>query len=46
MASLAGRALAGATVRTVSNGAAGATGAAAAGEEVASTATIIVIPAD
>lgn len=46
MASLAGRALAGATVRTVSNGGASATGGAAAAEDVASTATIIVIPAD
>ncbi len=45
MASLAGRALAGAGVRTVSNGTTGATGAAAA-EGVATTATIIVIPAD
>ncbi len=46
MASLAGRALAGATVRTVGNGAAGATGGAAAADDVAATATIIVIPAD
>ncbi|WP_310766426.1 PPE family protein [Mycobacterium sp. Z3061] len=46
MASLAGRALAGATVRTVSNGTAGASGGAAAAEDVAATATIIVIPAD
>jgi PPE-repeat protein len=46
MASLAGRALAGATVRTVSSGAAGAAGAGAAAEDVATTATIIVIPAD
>lgn len=47
MASLAGQALAGASVRTVSNGSAGVVGgaAAAAGEEAA-TATIIVIPAD
>jgi PPE-repeat protein len=44
MSSLAGRALAGAGVRTVSNGAAG-TAAAAAGD-VATTATIIVVPAD
>lgn len=44
MASLAGRALAGAGVRTVSNGTTGATSAAAEG--VATTATIIVIPAD
>ncbi|QLL05133.1 PPE family protein [Mycobacterium vicinigordonae] len=46
MASLAGRALAGATVRTVSNGTSGVSAGAAAGEDVASTATIIVIPAD
>ncbi|MFV0494520.1 PPE family protein [Mycobacterium sp.] len=50
MASLAGRALAGATVRTVGSGAAGAkTGAvsgADAAEDVATSATIIVIPAD
>lgn len=46
MASLAGRALAGATVRTVSNGAAGVSGGASAAEDVAATATIIVIPAD
>lgn len=46
MASLAGQALAGASVRTVSNGSAGVAGGAAAGEEVAATATIIVIPAD
>jgi PPE-repeat protein len=46
MASLAGRAMAGATVRTVSNGAAGITGGATAAEDVATTATIIVIPAD
>ncbi|CAM2859574.1 PPE family protein [Mycobacterium intermedium] len=47
MASLAGQTLAGASVRTVSNGTAGGVGggAAAAGEEAA-TATIIVIPAD
>ncbi|RUP04063.1 MAG: PPE family protein [Mycobacterium sp.] len=44
MASLAGRALAGATVRTVSNGT--VTGGATAAEDVAATATIIVIPAD
>lgn len=44
MASLAGRALAGAGVRTVSNGTTGASAAAAEG--VATTATIIVIPAD
>lgn len=46
MASLAGQALAGASVRTVSNGSAGVAGGTAAGEEVAATATIIVIPAD
>ncbi|AYE95997.1 PPE family protein [Mycobacterium paragordonae] len=46
MASLAGRALAGATVRTVSNGTAGVSGGATAAEDVAATATIIVIPAD
>lgn len=46
MASIAGRALAGATVRTVNSGTGGATGGVAAGEEVAATATIIVIPAD
>lgn len=46
MASLAGRALAGATVRTVSNGTAAATGGATAADDVAATATIIVIPAD
>lgn len=46
MASLAGRALAGATVRTVSNGAASASGGAAAADDIATTATIIVIPAD
>jgi PPE-repeat protein len=42
-ASLAGRALAGAGVRTVSNG---TTGLAAAADGVATTATIIVVPAD
>ncbi|MDM4139530.1 MULTISPECIES: PPE family protein [Mycobacterium] len=42
-ASLAGRALAGAGVRTVSNG---TTGLAAASDGVATTATIIVVPAD
>jgi PPE-repeat protein len=46
MASLAGRALAGASIRTVSNGAASISGGTAAAEEVATTATIIVIPAD
>jgi hypothetical protein len=46
MASLAGRALAGASIRTVSNGAAGISGGTAAAEDVATTATIIVIPAD
>ncbi|MCV7004331.1 PPE family protein [Mycobacterium gordonae] len=46
MASLAGRALGSATVRTVSNGTAGASGGATGAEEVAATATIIVIPAD
>lgn len=46
MASLAGRALAGATVRTVNNGTAGVSGGATAAEDVAATATIIVIPAD
>lgn len=44
MASLAGRALAGAGVRTVSNGTTGV--AAAAADGVATTATIIVVPAD
>ncbi|MCV7425828.1 PPE family protein [Mycobacterium montefiorense] len=44
MASLAGRALAGAGVRTISNGTTGASAAAAEG--VATTATIIVVPAD
>lgn len=43
-ASLAGRTLAGAGVRTVSNGTTGVAGAAADG--VATTATIIVVPAD
>ena len=43
-ASLAGRALAGAGVRTVSNGTTGV--AAAAADGVATTATIIVVPAD
>jgi PPE-repeat protein len=46
MASLAGRALAGASIRTVSNGATNISGGTAAAEDVASTATIIVIPAD
>lgn len=46
MASLAGQAMAGASVRTVSNGAAAITGGAEAAEDVATTATIIVIPAD
>ncbi|MFV8315524.1 PPE family protein [Mycobacterium sp. 23] len=46
MASLAGRALAGASIRTVGNGAAGSSGGAAAADDVATTATIIVIPAD
>ncbi|OBK29724.1 hypothetical protein A5634_17840 [Mycobacterium asiaticum] len=45
MASLAGRALAGASIRTTSSGASGASGGVAAAEEAA-TATIIVIPAD
>lgn len=44
MASVAGRALAGAGVRTVSNGTTGV--AAAATDGVATTATIIVVPAD
>ncbi|MCA2244514.1 PPE family protein [Mycobacterium sp. WUMAC-067] len=44
MASVAGRALAGAGVRTVSNGTTGV--AAAAADGVATTATIIVVPAD
>jgi PPE-repeat protein len=44
MSSLAGRALAGATVRTVSNGTQ-ATGSAAA-DDIATSATIIVVPAD
>ncbi|GAB1816446.1 PPE family protein [Mycobacterium sp. MUNTM1] len=44
MASLAGRALAGAGVRTVSNGTTAV--AAAANDGVATTATIIVVPAD
>ncbi len=46
MASLAGRALAGASIRTVGNGAAGSSGGVAAADDVATTATIIVIPAD
>ncbi|MDP7701977.1 MULTISPECIES: PPE family protein [unclassified Mycobacterium] len=46
MASLAGRALAGASIRTVGNGAAGSNGGVAAADDVATTATIIVIPAD
>lgn len=46
MASLAGRALAGASVRTVSNGAAASAAGAAEADDVATTATIIVIPAD
>lgn len=45
MASLAGRALAGASVRTVSSTGTGTTAGAVA-DDVASTATIIVIPAD
>ncbi|OBK24500.1 PPE family protein [Mycobacterium asiaticum] len=46
MASLAGRALAGASIRTTSSGAAATSGGAAAADEAATTATIIVIPAD
>ncbi|OBK10381.1 PPE family protein [Mycobacterium asiaticum] len=46
MASLAGRALAGASIRTAGSGASSISGGVAAGEEVATTATIIVIPAD
>jgi PPE-repeat protein len=46
MASLAGRALAGASIRTVGSGAAGSSGGVAAADDVATTATIIVIPAD
>ncbi|WP_205872959.1 PPE family protein [Mycobacterium camsae] len=46
MASLAGRALAGASIRTVGNGGAGSSGGVAAADDVATTATIIVIPAD
>jgi hypothetical protein len=43
-ASLAGRALAGTAVRTASSG--GAATGAAVSEDVATTATIIVVPAD